>query len=125
VVTVATIIFLFILALLSMFQIALAFGAPIGRFAWGGQHQILPPKLRFGSIVSLAFYTVFAIAIISKSFQEIIPRGQFLDALLWCITTYLVLGVFMNAVSRSKSERYTMTPLTIILVLCILVVIIK
>jgi hypothetical protein len=35
---------------------------------------------------------------------------------MWVIFAYFVLGIFMNAISRSKPERYTMTPVVIVLV---------
>ena len=35
-----------ILAALAIFQAALIAGAPLGRFAWGSQHSVLPTKLR-------------------------------------------------------------------------------
>ena len=44
-----------ILAALAVFQLALAAGAPLGRFAWGGSHEVLPPRLRVGSLVSIAY----------------------------------------------------------------------
>jgi hypothetical protein len=43
-----------VLAGLTVFQAALIAGAPLGRFAWGGQHDVLPAKLRIGSAVSIA-----------------------------------------------------------------------
>ena len=42
-----------ILALLAVFQLALVLGAPLGRFAWGGTHRVLPARLRIGSAVSI------------------------------------------------------------------------
>ena len=37
---------------LAVFQALLALGAPLGAFAWGGQHRVLPTRLRVGSAVS-------------------------------------------------------------------------
>ncbi|MEW9873186.1 hypothetical protein [Arthrobacter sp. HS15c] len=42
-----------LLAALAVFQAALIAGAPLGRFAWGGQHDVLPAKLRIGSATSM------------------------------------------------------------------------
>ena len=43
-----------LLAGLAVFQVALIAGAPLARFAWGGQHRVLPTRLRIGSAVSVA-----------------------------------------------------------------------
>lgn len=113
---IATLLAVFILSLLSLFQLSLAFGAPLGQYAWGGKHKVLPPSLRVGSALSLLVYLVITICLLSKSgIYQIIQQGTFLNILVWVIFVYLVLGIFMNAISRSKRERYAMTPIVILL----------
>jgi hypothetical protein len=56
-----------ILAVLGVFQLALIAGAPLGRLAWGGQHEVLPPKLRLGSAVSIALYGFFAYIALARA----------------------------------------------------------
>lgn len=110
-----------LLALLGILQIALALGAPAGRFAWGGRHQVLPRKLRIGSIMSFPVYFGIALSLVSKSgIYPVISQGIFLDVLIWVIFAYFVLGIFMNAISRSNPERYTMTPVATVLAACTL-----
>ena len=119
----AALIFIVFIVSLCVFQIALSLGAPLGHFAWGGKHRVLPKKLRVSSALSIIIYLGMALAIASKaSLIELLPQGTYLTALSWGIFAYLTLGVFMNAISRSKSERYTMTPVALILALCSLVV---
>jgi hypothetical protein len=121
--SIAIITILTILAILSILQIALVFGAPIGHFAWGGQHRVLPRNLRIGSLFSVAIYSGIVACILSKSgVYQIIPEGLLLDILVWIIFAYFALGVFMNAISRSKPERYTMTPTSLVLAICIFAV---
>lgn len=111
-----------ILAALAVFQIVLIAGAPIGRFAWGGQHRVLPTKLRIGSAVSIVLYALFAIVILQRAdVIDLIP-----DAVarvgIWILAAYFVLGIVMNGISRSKPERNLMTPVSLVLaVLCLLV----
>lgn len=120
---VATITILTILTLLIIFQIALASGAPIGHFAWGGKHRVLPRKLRIGSLFSVTIYIGIAACILSKSdIYQVIPQGLVLDILVWTIFAYFLLGIFMNAASRSKPERYVMTPTALVLAICVLFV---
>jgi len=49
-----------LLGALAVFQALLALGAPLGRFAWGGQHLVLPTPLRIGSAVAIAVYFLLA-----------------------------------------------------------------
>lgn len=37
------------------------------------------------------------------------------DVAMWVIFGYFVLGIGMNAISRSKPERYTMVPVVVVL----------
>lgn len=120
---IAAIIIFIILCALAGLQAALAAGAPIGRFAWGGQHDILPARLRIGSALSIAIYVLLMILVASKAgVTGAIAQGPFLDISLWVATIYLTIGVVVNAISRSRSERYTMTPLTAVLAVCFLIV---
>lgn len=113
---VASIIALVTLAFLSVLQFALIAGAPLGNYAWGGQHKVLPAKLRFGSACSILIYAVFASFILSKSgIWVIVTNDTILKVGLWIMTLYLSLGIFLNAISRSKRERNLMTPVSALL----------
>ena len=88
-------------------------GAPVGEFTMGGKHKVLPVKFRVFALVSLVAQ-VFAILIILQA-------GGFMP--LWfsrgvtkiiCIffASYLVLNTVMNFLSKSKKEKFFMTPLS-------------
>ncbi|MBF0671754.1 MAG: hypothetical protein IR160_04125 [Salinibacterium sp.] len=105
---------LLLLAALAIFQVALIAGAPLGHFAWGGQHRILPAKLRIGSVVSIVLYGIFALIILAK--VGAVPLDETVaDVAMWVLFAYFVLGILMNAISRSKPERYLMTPVCVVL----------
>ena len=106
-----------ILTILALFQIALVFGVPIGRFAWGGAHRVLPTKLRVGSIVAVLLYAVFALFILDKAQLVNVLPDAITAVGTWGMTAYFTLGIAMNAISRSKPERFVMTPVALILAL--------
>lgn len=119
----AAVIFCILLAGLAIFQLALALGAPLGRFAWGGAHERLPKNLRIGSIIAIAIYAAFAvIALDCAGLLDILPSAAIANVGIWVIVAYLALGAVMNAISRAKPERFVMTPLA--LVLCALATVI-
>ena len=49
--TFAALLTCLVLGALAIFQGLLALGAPLGRFAWGGRHRVLPLSLRAGGLV--------------------------------------------------------------------------
>jgi hypothetical protein len=111
-----------ILAVLAVFQLALALGAPMGRFAWGGQHRVLPAKLRIGSLVSILIYAVIALLALDRvDLIDVVPDPVSTVG-MWIVFAYFVLGIPLNAVSRSKAERYTMTPVVAVLAVLSLLV---
>jgi NO-binding membrane sensor protein with MHYT domain len=113
---IAAILFCATLALLALFQAALAAGAPLGRFAWGGQQRRLSTRLRIGSLVAIGIYAFFGLIALERvALIQSMPHPSIASIGIWVIAGYMALGVVMNAISRSKAERYTMTPLALVL----------
>ena len=105
-----------IFAGLGVFQAALIGGAPLGRMAWGGQHDVLPTRLRIGSAVSLALYALFGYtALVRADMAPALVNGTVTAVFVWGLTAYFALGVVMNGISRSRPERLIMTPVALVL----------
>ena len=104
-----------VLAALAVFQAALILGAPLGRFAWGGQHEVLPARLRIGSAVSIVIYAVIALTAWDRVGAIDVLPPPFSEVAMWVVFAYFVLGILMNAVSRSRPERWVMVPTCIVL----------
>ncbi|WP_150308067.1 hypothetical protein [Planctomonas psychrotolerans] len=113
----AAVVFCGILALLAVFQLALIAGAPLGRFAWGGQDEVLPRGKRVGSVTSIALYVVFALVAVQRAgLAEVLPGGDAVARVaMWVLTAYFALGIVLNGMSRSTAERWTMTPVCVVL----------
>jgi hypothetical protein len=99
-------------------------GSPLvarsGRFAWGGAHEVLPPRLRIASVISIALYGAIALALLDAADVVDALPGRWTGTAAWVLAGYFLLGVAMNAASRSREERRTMTPVA--LALCLLCV---
>ncbi|WP_438354365.1 hypothetical protein [Microbacterium sp. CJ88] len=104
-----------VLALLAVFQLALALGAPLGRFAWGGQHQRLPARLRIGSVISIVIYAFIALVAWDRVGAVNVFGDLFSQVAMWIVFAYFTLGILLNAVSRSIPERNTMVPVSLVL----------
>ena len=121
--SIAAILLCVMLGALAVFQLALVFGAPLGRFAWGGADRVLPRSKRIGSVVSIVLYALFAWVFLMKA--GLVPMALpeiVVDVASWVIVGYFALGIPMNAISRSKPERYTMTPIVAVLLVLALIV---
>lgn len=119
----AAIIFCALLAALAGFQLALVLGAPLGHFAWGGAHRQLPGNLRIGSLIAIAIYALIALIIVDRAgLARLFPDPAIPSIGAWVAVAYLALGIPMNAISRSRPERFTMTPVVTLLFALALVV---
>jgi predicted Co/Zn/Cd cation transporter (cation efflux family) len=118
----AAVIVCVLLAGLAVFQLLLAAGRPLGRFAWGGQHDVLPRRLRIGSAVSVVVYGVIAAVVLQAAGGAEVFPGAVADVGIWVVTGYFALGVPVNAISRSRPERLVMTPVVLVLAVGSLVV---
>jgi hypothetical protein len=99
--------------------VLVAFGLPLGEFTMGGNYKILPVKLRILALISV-FIQLFAMLIILQAGGFIPLFFSFRTTKFICFffAFYLSLNTIMNFTSRSKKEKYVMTPLSFIAAIC-------
>ena len=108
--------FVVLLAALTVFQLLLAAGLPLGRCAWGGQSRVLPPRLRVGSALSVVAYALFAfIAFERTDITNVFPSTLIAVISMWVIAVYLILSVLPNLASKSALEKRVMVPVSLAL----------
>jgi hypothetical protein len=110
-----------LLGALAVFQVLLVCGLPLGRFAWGGQHEVLPTRLRVGSLLSVVIYVVIGWVILARAGQHGEGHGV-LRVAVWVIAGFFLLGAAGNLASRSRPELFVMTPVAVLL--CALTVVV-
>lgn len=113
---------LIVLSALAVLQLLLAFGVPWGRVAWGGAHQVLPRRQRVGSCAAVLLYVGFAALLLSRT--GVLPAGDhpFVVIMTWVLLAYFVLSIFVNAMSSSMAERWTMVPVCMVLAAATLII---
>jgi len=122
-VTVAAVLFCVLMVGLTVFQAALIAGAPLGHFAWGGQDRVLPVQKRLGSAISIGLYVVFAVLVLQRAgLAGVLPWPGFVEVAVWVLAGYFALGILLNAISRSRPERWTMAPLCALLAVLAVIV---
>jgi hypothetical protein len=103
-----------LLAAVSVLQAALALGAPLGAYAWGGEHDgVLPGRLRRGSAVSAPLLLAMAGIVLIRA-GLILPEWRpGMDWAVWLIFLFMVVNSGANWRSKSRQERMVMTPVTV------------
>lgn len=100
-------------------SILLICGLPLGEFTMGGQYKVFPKKLRIVLVLQLAIQIFFVIIVLQMG--GIIPllfSGNVTKIICVVMAVYLSLNTVMNCISKSKKEKFIMTPLSLISAIC-------
>ncbi|VTX50011.1 Uncharacterised protein [Fusobacterium nucleatum] len=99
--------------------VLVACGFPLGEFTMGGQHKILPKKFRVVAVISVAIQ-IFAMIIILQAggFISLWLSFKVTKYICFFFAAYLSLNTIMNMISKSRKEKYVMTPLSLIAGIC-------
>ena len=91
------------------FQVAVAAGAPLGAWSWGGAHEgVLPPGLRVASAVAALVWAAAAAAVATDR-----PRSRAAHrGVRLALALASTLGVAANLASPSLPERLVWVPVT-------------
>jgi hypothetical protein len=115
---VAAIAALVLFALLIVFQLALALGAPWGRAAYGGQiNGVLPTHFRVASAVAVVVWAAIALVVARRGGLPVwapLPES-WLPVVMWIVVGLLAIAVVMNAITPSALERAIWLPFTLVL----------
>ena len=111
------------LAFLVGFQILLALGLPLGRAAWGGFHRVLPPRLRWASAAAVPILLLAGWCVLARAgLAQPGPDSRIVHIFVWFFGVYFVFNTFVNAISKSPTERWVMTPMSTTLAVCFAIV---
>lgn len=108
-----------IFTIISIINLLLIFGAPLGEFTMGGQYKVLPKNLRMIAGFSLILQ-VFAIVIVLQAggFLPLWFSTKITKIICRVFAAYLSVNTIMNFISGSKKEKYIITPLSIVAAVC-------
>jgi hypothetical protein len=112
-----------LLAGLMCLQALLAAGLPLGGAAWGGQYDVLPTTLRWGSFV--AFFILGGAAWVILARADLVAPGARslgIRIAVWVFGAYLILNTVGNIASTSRFERQVLTPVSLLLAVCFFIV---
>ena len=123
IVLIAAIIAVVIFAVISVLQLLLAFGLPLGKLAYGGKYERLPTNMRIMSIVAIGIFVLASISVLERAGIIIVFSNPILTiVIVWVIAIYLAFNTLLNAMTKSKQEKLVMTPLSLISSVCCFIV---
>lgn len=94
-------------------------GLPLGELTMGGKYKVFPKKLRIVLVTQLILQIFFVVIILQMGgFIPLWFSDNVTKIICVVMAIYLSLNTFMNFVSKSKKEKYVMTPLSAISAIC-------
>jgi hypothetical protein len=108
----------------ALFQLAIVLGAPVGEYAYGGQHEgVLPLKFRFASVVSLLLMLAITGHYLAQiGFFTPLFGGQFNSIANWSLVGFFGLAALVNNISKSEKEKRVFGSITIAMLLSAILV---
>ena len=94
-------------------------GLPLGDLTMGGRYKVYPPKLRVVLAIQLILQVFFVVILLQMG--GVIPlwfSSKVTKIIGIIIAIYLSLNIIMNMSSKSKKEKYIITPLSIVIAIC-------
>ena len=101
--------------IISIMEIFLILGFPLGELTMGGQYKVLPPKLRIAAVFSIPLQ-IFAMIIVLQTGGHISFwfSEKIVKIICYVFGGYFSLNTVMCLLSRSKKEKYIMAPLALV-----------
>lgn len=107
------------LAVVIVLSVLIICGLPLGEFTMGGKYKVYPVNLRFILVFQLVVQIFFVIILLQMGgFVGLWFSAKVTKIIGIVLAVYLSLNTFMNAFSKSKKERFVMTPLSTITAVC-------
>lgn len=105
---------------MALFQLLLTFGAPLGEYALGGLNKVLPSKMRLVSATFSFIFVFVGMAYLQRGNVLYIGLNSALvNISLIVITLFVAFAIVFNAIlTKSKKEKYVMTPFSILQFVC-------
>ena len=108
-----------VFSIIIILSILLICGLPLGEFTMGGKYKVFPKNLRIILVAQLVLQMFFVVIILQMGgFIPLWFSSGVTKIVCIIMAAYLSLNTLMNFFSKSKKERYIMTPLSLISAVC-------
>lgn len=94
-------------------------GLPLGELTMGGKYIVYPKKMRIVLLLQLVLQIFFVVIILQMGgFVPLWFSSNVTKIICIVMAVYLSLNTVMNVMSKSKKEKYIMTPLSLTAAIC-------
>ncbi len=114
----AALVFAALVGIVCAFQLALALGAPWGRYAMGGAFPgVFPPAMRVAALVQIGVLMLIALLVLARA-EALLPGWRTVAGrMIWLVVAFLGVGVVLNLITPSAIERLIWAPIAVALFL--------
>ena len=96
----------------------LLFGLPLGELTMGGQYRVFPKKLKMLLVTQLVLQIFFVIILQMGGYISLWFSYNVTRIICILMAVYLSLNTVINFISKSKKEKYIITPLSFVTAIC-------
>lgn len=115
----AAYLFSVLIAVVVLFQLALALGAPWGEMAMGGKFPgRLPLRMRIAALVQIAVLVFIALIVLTRAGVILDEFSSLSKLAIWAVVVFSLIGTILNTITPSKKERMLWVPVTTVLLIC-------
>ena len=120
---IAASIYTVVAAGLTLFQLALAAGAPWGEFAMGGAFPgQFPPTMRVAAMIQAALIAGMATVVLARAGIFFTGWMRRVRWLIWIVVGYGVIGLVLNLITPSAGERALWAPVALVMLVSSVIV---
>ena len=108
-----------VLSVMIILSVLLICGLPLGELTMGGQYKVFPKKFKIILAIQLVLQIFFvAIILQTENFLPLWFSHDTTKVICIVMAVFLTLNTVMNFISKSKKEKYIMTPLSTVSAVC-------
>ena len=108
-----------VFSIVIVLSILIICGLPLGELTMGGKYKVFPKKMRIVLVTQLVLQVFFVVVILQMGgFIPLWFSKNVTKIICIVMAVYLSLNTVMNFISKSKKEKYIMTPLSLISAIC-------
>lgn len=97
---------MFFSAVLILFQLSLALGAPWGAASMGGKYPgVYPSKMRFVAVVNAAVIGLLSAVVLAHAEFAFSVLNSISNWAIWIVAAFYGLSIIINSITPSKIER--------------------
>lgn len=116
-------LFITLITITILFQLALALGMPWGHLAMGGRYPgQFPPAMRVAAVVQILILAALGVIVAIRAGLVFPTWFPLSTRLIWVVVAFCGVSTVLNLITPSKWERIIWAPVNILLLISVLII---